>query len=107
MVRLLPSLKPLAWHNLSEAVLQSGAPFVETGQIIRPVTIEGLARRDNVSVASLVTSFARSFRSPMVSPGLFSGGSFPNIFPISLIRPGFSRAGGVDDGGGSPCAGAG
>jgi hypothetical protein len=69
--------------------------------------MEGLARRDRVSPAS----FARAFKSSMVSLGLFSVGridsDFSNIFPISLIRPGFSsRAGDGDDGAGSPGAAA-
>src|ERR1700736_109215 len=105
VLRLLPSLKPLAWQSLSAPTLQSGAPFAETGQIMRPVTMEdGLARRDSVSPAS----FARAFKSSMVSPGLFSVGridrEFWNIFPNSLNRPGFSsRAGEADDGAGLPC----
>src|SRR5947207_1709875 len=70
---------------------------------MRPATIEdGLARRDRVSPAS----FARAFRSSMVSPGLFRVGridkDFSKNFPISLNTPGFSsRAGGGGDGEGS------
>jgi hypothetical protein len=102
-VRLLPSLKSLVWQSLSAAPLQSGAPFAETRHFMRPVTMEGLARRDRVSPAS----YARAFKSSMASLGLFSVGridsDFSNIFPISLISPGFSsRAGGGDDGAGSP-----
>src|SRR6266436_9029756 len=108
VLRLLPSLKPLAWQSLSAPTLQFGAPFVETGHIMRPATIElGLARRDSVSPAS----FAPAFRSPMVSLGLFRGGKidkdFSKNFPISLNRPGFSsRAAGASDGAGSLCRGA-
>src|SRR5207245_10242220 len=89
--------------------LQSGAPFAETGHIMRPATMEdGLARRDRVSPAS----FARAFRSSMVSPGLFRVGridkDFSKNFPISLNTPGYSSraGGGGDDGEGSLCRGA-
>lgn len=104
MVRLLPSLKPLLWHSLSEAALQSGAPLADTGQIMRPVTIEdGLVIRDRVAPASL----ARALRSSMVSDGLFRvDQGFWSILPISLSRPGLSgrSAGGAA---GSPDCGAG
>src|SRR6202012_3461685 len=104
--RLLPSLKPLVWHNLSEADLQSGAPFAEIGHIMRPVTIDDVVMRDSVSLAPLAASLARLLRSSMVSPGLFSVGSLPNILPISLIRPGFSSRAGASAGG-AASAGAG
>lgn len=76
---------------------------------MRPVTmLDGLARRDKVSAASL----ARALKSSMVSDGLFSVGKidrdFSNIFPISLKRPGLSsRGGGAVDGAGSAGCGAG
>src|SRR6201746_35764 len=94
MARLLPSLKPLDWQSLSDAALQSGAPLAETGHATRPVAIEDLVRRDRLSVASLVMSLARAFKSSMASFGLFSVGSiedgFSSSLPISLRRPGFS-----------------
>src|ERR1700730_1469525 len=76
---------------------------------MRPVTIDdGLARRVRLSPASLVCVF----KSSKVSCGLFRRGridrDFSNSFPISLNRPGFSsRAGGEDDGEGSPRGSAG
>src|SRR6202048_4785433 len=104
VLRLLPSLKPLAWQSLSAPSLQSGAPLAETGHIIRPATIEeGVVRRDSVSVASLAASLAREFRSSIVCCELFRLGSLSNIFPISLSRPGFSSRAG--DGAGSACGG--
>src|ERR1700738_1929836 len=104
VLRLLPSLKPLAWQSLSAPRLQSGAPLAETGHIIRPATIEeGVVRRDSVSVASLAASLAREFRSSIVCCELFRLGSLSNIFPISLSRPGFSSRAG--DGAGSACGG--
>src|SRR5712691_9133797 len=75
---------------------------------MRPVTIDdGLARRVRLSPASLVWVL----KSSMVSCGLFRRGridrDFSNNFPISLNKPGFSsRAGGEDDGEGSPCGSA-
>jgi hypothetical protein len=63
VLRLLPSLKPLVWQSLSAPSLQSGAPFAETGQTIRPLTIEdGLVRRDKLSEASFAASRARAFK---------------------------------------------
>src|ERR1700750_1765377 len=56
VVRLLPSLKPLLWHNLSEAVLQSGAPLAEAGHATRPLTIDDVVIRDNESEALLAAS---------------------------------------------------
>src|SRR3979490_985085 len=93
--RLLPSLKPLAWQSFSAPSLQSGAPLVETGHIMRPDTMEdGWARRDRLSEASLAAPLARAFKSSMVSCVPFRVGSLSNILPISLNRPGFSsRAG--------------
>src|SRR3979411_1616190 len=68
VLRLLPSLKPLLWQSLSAPTLQSGAPLAETGQIMRPDTMEdGLARRDRLSEASFAAPFARAFKSSMVS----------------------------------------
>jgi hypothetical protein len=53
VLRLFPSLKPLLRQSLSAPTLQSGAPFAETGHIMRPATMEdGLAIRDRVSPAS-------------------------------------------------------
>src|ERR1700753_2652311 len=100
VVRLLPSLKPLAWQSLSAASLQSGAPLAATGHWMRPVAMEaGLARRDRLSPASLAASLARALRSSMVSLGLFSAGridsDFSSALPISLSRPGFSGAAGA------------
>src|SRR5207302_7127428 len=69
--------------------------------------VDGLARFDRLSPASL----ARALRSSMVSLGLFIFGriesDFSNSLPISLIRPGFSsRAGGAPSlGGGAACGG--
>src|ERR1700726_591359 len=51
--RLLPPLKPLAWHNLSAAALQSGAPLAETGHLMRPSAIEPPVSRDRPSPAVL------------------------------------------------------
>src|SRR5437588_12810391 len=70
--------------------------------------VDGLARFDKLSPASL----ARALRSSMVSLGLFIFGriesDFSNSLPTSLIRPGFSsRAGGGTPsfGGGAACGG--
>src|SRR5256885_15742587 len=70
--------------------------------------VDGLARFDRLSPASL----ARALRSSMVSLGLFIFGriesDFSNSLPTSLIRPGFSsRAGGGTPsfGGGAACGG--
>src|SRR6185295_13712672 len=66
-------------------------------QAARPLTPGDVVHRDSASAAS-----------SMVSLGLFRVGSneagFSSSFPISLMRPGFSFAGG---GPGSPCCGAG
>ena len=110
-MRFFPSLNPLVWQSLSAADLQSGAPFVETGQIVRPVAIDaGLASRESVSAASLVASLARAFKSSMVSPGLLRDGKidrdFSNIFPSSLNRPGFSSGLGETGGGAGSLGGA-
>src|SRR6266566_5692748 len=65
--------------------------------------VDGLARFDRLSPASL----ARALRSSMVSPGLLIFGridsDFSNSLPISLIRPGFSSRAGA--GGGAPSLG--
>src|SRR5258707_8594081 len=104
--RLLPSLKPLPWQSLSAPALQSGAPLEATTQAARPLTIvDGFAKLDRLSPASL----ARALRASKVSLGLFRGGSidfdFSNSFPISLNRPGFSSRAGGADGCGSICCG--
>src|SRR5260370_27994713 len=69
--------------------------------------VDGLARFDRLSPASLAASLARAFRSSMVSLGLFIFGridsDFSNSLPTSLIRPGFSSRTGA--GGGAPSLG--
>src|SRR6202011_263355 len=104
VLRLLPSLKPLAWQSLSAPSLQSGAPLADVGHIARPATIEdGLARRDRPSPASL----ARALKSSALSPRLFRVGNivsdFSNSFPIPSSSPGLSSAG-CGEGDGVGCA---
>src|ERR1700704_3859112 len=101
-LRLLPSLKPLLWQSLSAPSLQSGAPLADTGHTMRPDTMEeGLAKRVRLSEASFAASFARVFRSSMVSLVLFRVGKtdsdFSKNLPTSLSSPGLSsRTGGGD-----------